>query len=181
MYLHSFPCRCGHAVPGCCPVACESRRLCLQWAATVTVIGNTSLHGKSKYFMAKPKTSRQNHKPQSKNKNSLRNEIRQGKSKNSWQEKASHRVCAEYVLKKPWNLQSNFPDLNKVWKREILVWKNGKKSGIGSFRTLVCLHCIWKVWHLNQSHSKVVPQSKFPAGPGVKNGWAAPNWNRHSQ
>ena len=45
-------------------------------------------------------------------------------------------------LKKSLNLQSNFPDLNKVWKREILVWKNGKKSGIGSFRTLVRLHCI---------------------------------------
>ena len=158
MYLHSFPCRCSHAVPVCCPVACESRRLCLQWSATVTAIGNTSLHGKSKYFMEKPKTSRQNHKPQSKNKNSQRNEILQGKSKTSCKKKPhTGSVQSLKFFKKSWNLQSNFPDLNKVWKREILVWKNGKKSGIGSFRTLVCLHCIWKVWRLNQSHSKVVP------------------------
>ena len=34
----------------------------------------------------------------------------------------------------------------------------------------------WKVCRLNQSRSKVVPQSKFPARLGVKNGWAVPNW-----
>ena len=104
MYLHSFSCRCSQAVPvwgglvgdsfgcyvACCPVACESRRLCLQWSPTVTAIANTSLHGKSKYFMAKPKTSWQNHKPQNKNKNSQRNEILQGKSKNSCKKKKHH-------------------------------------------------------------------------------------------
>ena len=132
------------AVPVCCPVARESRRLCLQWSATVTAIGNTSLHGKSKYFMAKPKTSRQNHKPQSKNKNSQRNEILQGKSKTSCKKKPhTGSVQSLKFLKKSWNLQSNFPDLNKVWKREILVWKNGKKSGIGSFRTLVYMSALY--------------------------------------
>ena len=39
----------------------------------------------------------------------------------------------------------------------------------------------WKVRRLNQSFSKVVPKSKFPAGPGGKNGWAVPNWSRRSQ
>ena len=34
----------------------------------------------------------------------------------------------------------------------------------------------WKVCRLNQSRSTVVPQSKFPAGLGAKNGWAVPNW-----
>jgi len=37
----------------------------------------------------------------------------------------------------------------------------------------------WKVWCLNQSHSKVTPKSKFLAGLGGKNGWAVSNWNRH--
>ena len=34
----------------------------------------------------------------------------------------------------------------------------------------------WKVCRLNQSRSKVVPQSKFPAGLGAKNDSAVPNW-----
>ena len=32
-------------------------------------------------------------------------------------------------LKKSGNLQTSFPDLEKVWKIKIKVWKNGKKSG----------------------------------------------------
>ena len=33
-------------------------------------------------------------------------------------------------LEKSWNLPSNFPDLEKVWKIEIKSWKNGKKSWV---------------------------------------------------
>ena len=36
----------------------------------------------------------------------------------------------------------------------------------------------WKGWRLNQSHSKVDPRSKFPAGlADRKNSWAVPNWS----
>ena len=38
----------------------------------------------------------------------------------------------------------------------------------------------WKVRRLNQSRSKVAPKVKFPAGLGEQNGWAVPNWNKHS-
>ena len=140
-FIHSFPCRCSRAVPVCCPVACESRRLCLMWSTTVTAIGNTSLHGKSKYFMAKPKTSRQNQKPQSKNKNSQRNEILQGESKNSCQKKPhTGSVQSLEFLKKSWNLQSNFPDLDKVWKREIKFGKMVKSLAL-EVSELMCV-CI---------------------------------------
>ena len=37
--------------------------------------------------------------------------------------------CLEF-LEKSWNLPSNFPDLEKVWKTEIKSWKNGKKSWV---------------------------------------------------
>ena len=37
-------------------------------------------------------------------------------------------VLSLEFLKKSWNLLSNFPDLEKVWKIEIKSGKNGKKS-----------------------------------------------------
>jgi len=75
------------------------------------------------------------------------------------------------LLKKSWNLQTSFPDLEKAWKIKIKCGKNGKKSGVflfwklqqvlncwvkffsgsqilfnfvlsESLKTLLCQHCI---------------------------------------
>ena len=88
MYLHSFPCRCSHAVPVCCPVACESRRLCLRWSATVTAIGNTSLHGKSKYLWQNQKPHSKTTNLKAKTKTHREMMILQGKSKTSCKKKS---------------------------------------------------------------------------------------------
>ena len=63
-----------------------------------------------------------------------------------------------------------------------------KNTHFGQTACKICYHnnysCIrlgiWKVQHLNQSHSKVDAQSKFLAGLGRKNGWTIPSWNRCS-
>ena len=142
MYLHSFPCRCSASLLSSSlweqtPLStvvrnCHSNRKYL--SSRLKQI----LHGKTKNLTAKPQTSKQKQK--------LTEKWNYFKAKaKPHVKKKPHTGSVQSLkfLKKSWNLQSNFPDLNKVWKREILVWKNGKKSGIGSFRTLVYMSALY--------------------------------------
>ena len=52
-------------------------------------------------------------------------------------------------LKTSWNLQTSFPDLEKVWKIKIKSGKNAKKSGVFCFEN--CSKCLIAKWNFFQA------------------------------
>ena len=83
-----------------------------------------------------------------------------------WFESRSSFLQGLYRVLNSWNLPSNFPNLEKVWKIEVKSWKNGKKSWFfflesynKCFTREIFFSC---VSNLIQSHLHVIEEALFP-------------------